>query len=267
MKYYLEKNLKYLRNKYGIEQTELAKKLNLKSNSTISEWENGKRLPSIEQFNSLSKIFNVPMDALIKEDLFFTNTTIGDKLKKYRKSKNISLEELTESTNLSKETLSNYENGTIKNIPIYHIEKLAKIYGVSPTYLNAWQGEKEYKIPVLKTSSLKKSLFASENILDYFIIDEKFKADFAFYMEDDSMNYASIYTQDLIFIKTQNLLTNGELGAFLIDDNIKLRRITKQGKTIELQLEGPNNLNTIETYNKNNITILGKLVGIYRPNK
>ncbi len=40
MSKYFKTNLKYLRNKNGIEQLELANMLGLKSASAVSEWEN-----------------------------------------------------------------------------------------------------------------------------------------------------------------------------------------------------------------------------------
>ena len=40
-------NLKFLREKYNIDQQELAEKLGRKSSSSISEWEKGKYTPKV----------------------------------------------------------------------------------------------------------------------------------------------------------------------------------------------------------------------------
>lgn len=41
-------NLKFLREKYNIDQQELAEKLGRKSSSSISEWEKGKYTPKLK---------------------------------------------------------------------------------------------------------------------------------------------------------------------------------------------------------------------------
>ena len=52
-------NLKYLREKKGMEQLDLAKALGRKSASSISEWEKGKYTPKMKTLNEISKLFNI----------------------------------------------------------------------------------------------------------------------------------------------------------------------------------------------------------------
>ncbi|ANZ33911.1 helix-turn-helix transcriptional regulator [Staphylococcus carnosus] len=63
------RNLKYLRQKNGLEQVDLAHKLGRKSASSISEWEKGKYTPKMSTLNKLAEIFNVSIDELMNEDL------------------------------------------------------------------------------------------------------------------------------------------------------------------------------------------------------
>ncbi|EHD7926733.1 helix-turn-helix transcriptional regulator [Enterococcus faecalis] len=63
------KNLKYLREKYNLEQIELAEKLNRKSASSISEWEKGKYTPKIGTLNDIAELFNVSITDLMNKDL------------------------------------------------------------------------------------------------------------------------------------------------------------------------------------------------------
>lgn len=63
------KNLKYLREKYNMEQIELAEKLGRKSSSSISEWEKGKYTPKLKVLNEISKIFKIDIDDLMNVDL------------------------------------------------------------------------------------------------------------------------------------------------------------------------------------------------------
>lgn len=57
-------NLKKLRIDNSLTQEELSKKLNV-SPSTISQYENGMREPSISQLINIARIFNVSVDYLL----------------------------------------------------------------------------------------------------------------------------------------------------------------------------------------------------------
>ncbi len=61
--------LKELRTKRKISQLKLAMDLNI-SREALSHYENGKREPSIDMLNKLSKYFNVSIDYLINGEEF-----------------------------------------------------------------------------------------------------------------------------------------------------------------------------------------------------
>ncbi|TPR47019.1 XRE family transcriptional regulator [Apilactobacillus micheneri] len=63
------RNLKYLRNKYGMSQLDFAGKLGRKNISTISEWESGKYTPKLIILSKIAHIFNVSIDDLMETDL------------------------------------------------------------------------------------------------------------------------------------------------------------------------------------------------------
>jgi len=46
----------------------------------------------------------------------------------------------------SKGTITKYANGTIKNVSITTICKIAEIYNVSPVWLVGWTNDKNFKI-------------------------------------------------------------------------------------------------------------------------
>lgn len=76
MKNKFGRNLKYLRERRGMEQIELAKLLGKKSSSSVSEWEKGTYTPKSGVLSDISKIFNVSLHDLMNEDM-----TIPDNLK------------------------------------------------------------------------------------------------------------------------------------------------------------------------------------------
>ncbi len=59
--------LKLLRTKNNLTQEELAEKLNV-SRQAITKWESGDGIPDVDNLKSLSILFNVTIDELVKED-------------------------------------------------------------------------------------------------------------------------------------------------------------------------------------------------------
>lgn len=66
---YFGKNLKFLREKKGLDQLELAGLLGRKSASSVSEWEKGTYTPKSGVLSDIAKIFNVNLQSLMSEDL------------------------------------------------------------------------------------------------------------------------------------------------------------------------------------------------------
>lgn len=62
-------NLRYLREKNGMDQIDLAIKLGRKSSSSVSEWEKGKYTPKIGVLNDIAEIFGVSITDLMNKDL------------------------------------------------------------------------------------------------------------------------------------------------------------------------------------------------------
>ncbi|VTU62764.1 hypothetical protein (plasmid) [Lactobacillus brevis] [Leuconostoc pseudomesenteroides] len=62
-------NLRYLREKHGMDQIDLAMKLGRKSSSSVSEWEKGKYTPKIGVLNDIAEIFGVSITDLMNKDL------------------------------------------------------------------------------------------------------------------------------------------------------------------------------------------------------
>lgn len=69
------KNIKYLRNKFGMEQIDLANRLGRKSSSSVSEWEKGKYTPKMGVLNDIAEAFNVSISDLMSSDLSNPNAS------------------------------------------------------------------------------------------------------------------------------------------------------------------------------------------------
>lgn len=195
--------------------------------------------------------------------------TIGEKIKKLRLDNNMTLEELGGKVGVSKQSLFKYENGIVTNIPLDRIEKLGKVLGVDPSELVGWSNVKEVKldiqprkIPILGKIAAGTPILAVENHEDYFDTSEFINADFALQIQGDSMIGSRIYDGDIVFLRKQSYIENGQIGAFLIDGEATLKIFNKQNNTVMLLSSNPNYSPIILSPEKENI-ILGKLIGVY----
>jgi transcriptional regulator with XRE-family HTH domain len=63
---------------------------------------------------------------------------IGERIKYLRTLADMSQEELGNRVGVQRAAINKYEKGSVTNIPIATIEKIAYIFNVSPTYLVGW---------------------------------------------------------------------------------------------------------------------------------
>lgn len=65
----------------------------------------------------------------------------GTKIKYLRQLANMSQEELGRRVGLQRAAINKYEKGTVENIPIKTIEKIAQVFDVSPTFIVGWAND------------------------------------------------------------------------------------------------------------------------------
>lgn len=197
--------------------------------------------------------------------------TTGERIKKYRLERNLTLEELGAKIGISKQALFKYENDIITNIPLERLKGLCMALNVDISDLVDlnWSNAKDIsingepkKIPILGKIAAGTPILAVENHEDYFDTTEFLSADFALEIQGDSMIGSRIYDGDIVFLRKQSYIENGEIGAFLIDGEATLKIFNKQSDTIMLLSSNPNYSPIVLTPDKDNI-ILGKLIGVY----
>lgn len=163
-------------------------------------------------------------------------------------------------------TIQKWEMGTSEP-SVSILKKLSKLYNIDMDSMYTKDlefgsvGDDDSKpIPLLGQIAAGTPILAEENIEDYFNIDTKIKADFALRIKGDSMIGAGIFPSDIVFIRQQQFLENGEIGAILIDEEATLKKFYKESETIILQAE--NDMYKPMIYTNGNLTILGKLVAV-----
>ena len=118
-----------------------------------------------------------------------------------------------------------------------------------------------YKIPLLGTIACGEPILAVENIEKHIEVPEDIKADFALRCKGDSMSDARINDGDIVYIRQQPIVDNGEIAAVLIGDEATLKRFYKQGDTVTLMPCNPKYPPfTFQGEQLNEIRILGRAV-------
>ena len=158
------------------------------------------------------------------------------KLKELRKSKGMTLDELAERIGTSKQTIHRYENGIITNVPPEKVESLAVALGTTPQELMGWDDEPApaYKnllpvsakqLPVLGDIACGMPIYAEERHESFVAVADQLDADFCLKAHGDSMTGARIHDGDVVFIRSQSFVDNGEIAAVIIDDEATLKRV------------------------------------------
>lgn len=174
------------------------------------------------------------------------------KLKELRKSRGLTLDELAVMIGTSKQTIHRYETGAISNVPPSKIEGLASALGTTPSELMGWDEEPTvgYKnlapldtkpLPVLGDIACGMPIYAEEKHENYVRVADGVDADFCLIAHGDSMIGARIYDGDIVFIRSQSTVENGEIAAVIINDEATLKRVyyyPEEGKLI-LSPENP----------------------------
>ena len=163
---------------------------------------------------------------------------IYKRLKEMRKAKGLTLEKLAAEIGTSKQTVQRYETGIISNIPRDKVEALAKALDTTPAVLMGWQDSSvnfssfnnisaisTKRIPILGSIACGEPIYAEEEHESYVSTDSTLDADFCLRARGDSMIGARIYDGDIVFIRAQDAVDNGEIAAVIINDEATLKRV------------------------------------------
>lgn len=131
-----------IRDDFNLRQKDIAKLLNI-TQQTYSLWENGSKIIPLKHLNNLCNYYNLSMDYVIGlSNIKYYNIAnkeidkilIGERLRKIRKDKNITQEELAGILNTTHSTISAYESGKTTILTAFAYE-ICKRYNISMDYL------------------------------------------------------------------------------------------------------------------------------------
>lgn len=117
------------------------------------------------------------------------------------------------------------------------------------------------KIPLLGAIACGAPILAEEHIEEYIDIPKHIHADFALTCKGDSMINARIFDGDIVYIRQQDAVVNGEIAAVLIDSEATLKRVKLYDDHISLEPENPM-YKPLVFWNEemNDVRIIGKAV-------
>lgn len=197
------------------------------------------------------------------------------KIRELRKNMNLSAAEVSKRLGIPYTTYINYDRGE-REPNSEMLIKLANFFNVSIDYMlgrNHSDADeifstydniipiKTQKIPLLGEIACGEPIAANREYEIYVEATTDIRADYAVKAKGDSMINARIYDGDIVFIREQPEVENGEIAAVVIEDEITLKRVYKTYNSISLIAENPKYSPMIYTENDCvNVKILGKAI-------
>lgn len=192
-------------------------------------------------------------------------SVLNDRIKKARADSGLTLEEVSIKVGVSRQTIQKYESGIISNIPSDKIEKIAGVLNVSPAYLMGWEDKHAanaetliksipnlmplpytvgHSVPLIGTIACGTPILTEENMELKIPLPDHISADFCLRCKGDSMINARIFDGDIVYVRQQPTVENGEIAAVLIDDmadtaEATLKRVYIYEDKIMLNAENP----------------------------
>lgn len=202
---------------------------------------------------------------------------IKDILKNRRIELGLTQLDVAKAVGVSEATVSRWESGDIANMRRSRIAALAGVLQISPTIIMGWDEEEPQpedfpsnilpmpamrKIPLVGTIACGTPILAEQNIECDVDIPEHIHADFALRCKGDSMINARIYDGDIVYIRSQPKVENGEIAAVEIDGEGTLKRVYIFPDQVVLQAENPRyEPHVYKGEQLADLRILGKAVG------
>jgi repressor LexA len=123
--------------------------------------------------------------------------------------------------------------------------------------------KKVVQVPIIGRVTAGQPILAVENIENTFPLPtDMVREDNVFMLKvrGESMIEAGILDGDYIIVRQQNTARNGEIIVALIGEEATVKRFYKERTLIRLQPENP----TMEPIYSQDVTILGKVIGVFR---
>ncbi|WP_257205484.1 LexA family protein [Bacillus cereus] len=204
------------------------------------------------------------------------SNSIADNIRRLRKNKKMTQGELAERLGVKTSAVSAWELGRSKPL-MDKVELMSNFFQVTKSQLigdnfpeqpsNSSRrfplvDEELYYVPILEEISCGAGVLTHDNVLGYepFLADDLKGGDyFCVRAKGDSMMGARIMDGDLLLIRKQIVIDNGQIGAICIGEKAYLKRIYKEGYIYILQSENPDYPPIVVDSREELVRVVGKL--------
>lgn len=172
-----------------------------------------------------------------------------NRIKELRKLNDMTLLELAHKLGVSESTVQRYESGNIRMFNYDTISMLATIFNCRPEYVMGWDDGvpnipnarpvSRKRFPVLGSVACGEPILMDEQRDVQVDASDDIDADFVLIARGDSMTGARIHDGDVVFIRKQETVDNGQIAVVAIDDEATLKRFYKYDDLIVLRAENP----------------------------
>ncbi|GHV18790.1 hypothetical protein FACS18949_06100 [Clostridia bacterium] len=171
-----------------------------------------------------------------------------ERLREARKAIGYTQAKAAELSEVAKSTYSQYESGDrVPSVPV--ASRLLKVLGVSGSYLMGQDDSllrspdllpiEVRRMPLLDDIACGEPSEAIEDFEGYTLVGADIRCDYALRAKGDSMVNARIFDDDIVFIRQQPEVENGQIAAVMIDGETTLKRYYRYKNRIELRPENP----------------------------
>ncbi len=212
------------------------------------------------------------------------NEVLGERIEQRRKELGLTLDDIAQEIGVAKSTIQRYEKGTIGKIKLPVIESIARAISVDPSWLCGKTDDKTpkakdlppnaipidlssyHRIPILGRISAGLPLYADEHIEGYTLTDLNSGGEyFGLRVQGDSMNALRINEGDIIIVRRQEEVEQGEVAVVLVDEeDATVKRFYSSDTTVTLMPQSTNPEHTPQIYDlrRTAIRVLGKVVKV-----
>ncbi len=170
---------------------------------------------------------------------------VGEMIRKLRTDRGMTQEDVAIGVNVGKSAISMYESG--QRSPTYEtLEALADFFNVPMAFfLEApipanFLPVRRKRVRLLGNIAAGVPIYADEDMETAVAVDDEIQCDFALRVVGDSMVNARIQDGDIVFIREQPDVNDGEIAAVIIDDSATLKRVYHIPGGVTLVAENPN---------------------------
>ena len=159
----------------------------------------------------------------------------GDILKQLRKERGLSQDELAALLGTTKQVLSRYE--TKKRVPrLSVVSDYAQKLGIPLSMLSGESADPVpeitreggvRRVPILGGAACGEPIYSPSDGTEYATIEENVVCDFALIAQGDSMTGDRIHSGDIVFVRKQDTVRDGEIAAIALDNELTLKRVRR----------------------------------------